>query len=96
MPSQLTCDGGDKSLDLELSRNRVALAVQYTLIALVLGVLAFAAGGHFGLTDSPHLDEARTHFKEAAKTVSSIPQATRAHTILSNRFAFGRTFKESV
>lgn len=96
MPSQLTCDGGGKSLDLQLSRNRTALAVQCRLIALVLGVFAFAAGAHFGLTHSPHLDEARTLFKEAAKTVSSIPQATRVHTILSNRSAFVRIFKEGV
>jgi hypothetical protein len=53
MPSQLTCDGGGKSLDLELSRNRVAVAVEYILIALVLVVFAFAAGGHFGLHGQP-------------------------------------------
>jgi hypothetical protein len=40
-------------------------------MALVLGMFAFAPAGISGFTDSPHLDEGRAHFKEAAKTASS-------------------------
>jgi hypothetical protein len=84
MPSQPTCDGGGKSLDLERSRNRVALAVQDRLIAWFSGCSLLLPAGISGFTDNPHLDEPRTQFKEAA------------HTILSNRFALVRIFKEGV
>ena len=75
MPGQVICDGGGKSLDLELRRNRVAVAVQQSLIALVLGVFAFADGGR-----ASRIARTSMTFQGSAKTVASYPTSNPGPT----------------